>query len=201
MTLANRLGRGDPTPAGAREGAPLRRRRERAWLDSGRPVHFLVARRPPEGFRFEPRGLSYLAVRGPAAAGTDASEDPALWLSEADPVAGSAGDPWVEKLAANCWFMSGERHRRAGDREAAVDAYGRAAEAAPRSQSTSHNVGVMLFRMNELEEALEHALRAVEIDPVRTGPYRLAARILSRLGRPAEADALRRRAREWARLP
>ena len=201
VTIANRLGRGDPTPAGAPQGAPARRRRERAWLTSGRPVHFLVARRPPEGFRFEPRGLSYLAAGGRASAGADTSADPARWLSEADPLAGSPEDPWVRKLAANCWFMSGERHRRAGDREAAAAAYERAAETAPGSQSTSFNVSLMLFRMNELEEALKHALRAVEIDPVRAGPYRLAARILSRLGRAAEAEALRRRAREWARLP
>ena len=164
-------------------------------------MHFLVARRPPEGFRFEPRGLSYLAAGGRAGAGADTSADPARWLSEADPLAGSPEDPWVRKLAANCWFMSGERHRRAGDREAAAAAYERAAETAPGSQSTSFNVSLMLFRMNELEDALKHALRAVEIDPVRAGPYRLAARILSRLGRAAEAEALRRRAREWARLP
>ena len=201
VTIANRLGRGDATPAGARQGAPARRRRELAWMNSERPVHFLVARRPPEGFRFEPRGLSYLAVGGQGGPGTDSSTDPADWLTEADPDPGSAADPWVRKLAANCWFMSGERHRLAGDREAAATAYGRAAEAAPRSQSTNFNASLMLLRMNKLEEALRYALRAVEIDPVRGGPYRLASRILERLDRRQASEAMKRRAREWARLP
>ena len=201
VTLANRLGRGDATAAGAREGAPLRRRRELAWLKSGRPVHFLVARRPPEGFRCEPRGLSYLALRSGEGPTRDASVDPALWLAGMDSALRDSPDPWVRKLVANCWFMSGERHRRDGDREAAAAAYGRAAEAAPRSQSTHHNVSLMLLRMNKLRPSLEYALRAIEIDPVRAGPYRLAARVLSRMGRAREARELEARAREWARLP
>ena len=201
VTIANRLGRGDPTSAGAREGAPLRRRRELAWLNSGRPVHFLVARRPPEGFRFEPRGLSYLALGSREGPTRDDSVDPALWLAETDSALRDSPDPWVRKLVANCWFMSGERHRRAGDRDAAAGAYVRAAEAAPRSQSTNHNVSLMLLRMNKLDDALKYALRAVEIDPVRGGPYRLGARVLSRMGRAREAQELEARAREWARLP
>ncbi len=199
VTIANRLGRGDPATPGGREGEPLRRRRELAWLTSGRPVHFLVARRPPEGFRFEPRGLSYLAVPQRARAVPDTSSDPADWLSESDLGLRSPPDPWVRKLVANCWFMSGERHRRAGDREAAAAAYRGAAEAAPVSQSTNHNVSLMLFRMNKLEESLKYALRAVEIDPVRGGSYRLAAEILGRLGRTVEREALKKRAREWSR--
>ena len=199
VTIANRLGRGDPTADGGREGATRRRHRELAWMNSERPVHFLVARRPPEGFRFEPRGLSYLAVRGRGASGPDTSTDPAVWLDEADPALLDSPDPWVRKLVANGWFMSGERHRRAGDVQAAAEAYRRAAEAAPGSQSTNHNVSLMLFRMNELEESLRYALRALEIDPVRTGPYRLAAQVLSRMGRAREAEAMKARAREWAR--
>ena len=201
VTIANRLGRGDPTSAGGREGAPTRRRRELAWMASGRPVHFLVARRPPEGFRFEPRGLSYLAVSGKAGPGADSSADPAVWLAETDPGLRDSADPWVRKLAANGWFMSGERHRAAGARDAAAGAYIRAAEAAPRSQSTNFNVSLMLLRMNKLEEALKYSLRAVEIDPVRGGPYRLASRILERMGRTRAGEEMRRRAREWARLP
>ncbi len=198
VTIANRLGRGDPTSAGRPEAGALRRRRERAWTNSGRPVHFLVARRAPEGFRFEPRGLSYLVVRG-REGGPDTSTDPAVWLEGADPALLESPDPWVRKLVANGWFMSGERHRRAGDGQAAAAAYRRAAEAAPGSQSTNYNVSLMLFRMNELEESLKYALRALEIDPVRTGPYRLAAQVLSRMGRAREAAALQARAREWAR--
>lgn len=199
VTIANRLGRGDPTAAGGREGAPRRRRRELAWMNSERPVHFLVARRPPEGFRFEPRGLSYLAVRGRHGGGPDTSADPAGWLEGADPALLDSPDPWVRKLVANGWFMSGERHRAAAEREMAAAAYRRAAESAPGSQSMNYNVSLMLFRMNELEESLRYALRALEIDPVRTGPYRLAAQVLSRMGRAREAEALRARAREWAR--
>ena len=199
VTIANRQGRGDPTPAGGREGAPRRRRRELAWLNSERPVHFLVARRPPEGFRFEPRGLSYLALRSRDGARAETSIDPAVWLDEVDPAHLDSADPWVRKLVANGWFMSGERHRQAGDPKAASAAYRRAAQAAPGSQSTNYNVSLMLFRMNELDESLRYALRAVEIDPVRTGPYRLAAQVLSRMGRAREAEALKARAREWAR--
>ncbi len=199
VTIANRLGRGDPTAAAGPEGAPRRRRRERAWMNSERPVHFLVARRPPEGFGFEPRGLSYLAVRGRQGGGPDRSADPADWLEGADPALLESPDPWVRKLVANGWFMSGERHRHAGDLQEAAAAYRRAAAAAPGSQSTNYNVSLMLFRMNELGESLRYALRALEIDPVRTGPYRLAAQVLSRMGRAGEAEALQARAREWAR--
>jgi len=47
--------------------------------------------------------------------------------------AGEVDDPWVDKLAANCWYMEGEMLRAEGRASDAAAAYGRAARIAPRS--------------------------------------------------------------------
>lgn len=192
VTVSQRLGRGDVSIAPAE-----RRRREREWLVSGRSLHFLVPQHmPAAGYRFVPWGLSYRAtaesesLSGPV-------WDPAARLS----TAALGVDPWVDKLAANYWFMAAEGHLANGDPEPAAEAFLRAAEVASKSQSMNYNVALMLLRLNRLEDAIGCAMRAVEVDPVRRGPYRLAGEILARLGRQDAVEDLHKRARKWARFP
>lgn len=199
VDLYNRTGRGTDLArhAPARERQRWRLAREVELITSGRPVHFLAARvMPVAGYRFAPQGLSYRAVP------ESASAEPVLARPEVllEGVT-RIPDPWVDKLAADAWFMAAEGRRAAGQPQAAEEAYLRAAAAAPTSQSTSYNVALIFLQLNRLDLSKEYAMRAVQIDPSRRGPYRLAAEILSRLGDSQALQNLHERAAKWARLP
>ncbi len=83
----------------------------------------------------------------------------------------------------------------------ADDAYERAATTAPRSQSMSYNVSIIMLQLNELDRSIKFAERAIEIDPLRRGPYELAASIQARLGRREAARGVHKRALKWGRIP
>jgi hypothetical protein len=204
VQIYHRMGRGTDLGAEAPtepQRAQARRKIEASLLRAGRIVHFLVPRMmPAEGFDFLPQGLSYRAVRsedGVAPLPIATSIRPTQLLSGA----WQGNDPWVDKLAANCWYMEAEALRASGDIRAAIDAYERAARTAPRSISMNYNVSLNLLQLNEVELATEFANRAMGIDPLRRGPYKLAAEILSRSGAREAAREVHKRALEWGRIP
>ncbi len=201
VRIFHRMGRGTDMAVGTGpESARARRRRhsEASLLSSDQVVHFLVARNmPARGFRFSPRGLSYRAMRVGEAALPDTSPAPTALLSEA----GVVDDPWVDKLRANCWYMEAEALKQQGRSRLAADRYSQAGRAAPRSRSMNYNVGLQLLRLNELEAAAGFVMKAIDIDPARSGPYELAASILTRLGRHAEVQQVHKRASKWAYIP
>ena len=206
VTIYNRMGRGTDLGSGAEllsQRARLRRRREASLLESGRPVHFLAARKmPAAGFRFVPQGLSYRAVRdGPGEPAVELPPKPGPTPTALLWDAGRVRDPWVDKLAANCWYMEAEALREEGRRQEAIEAYERAATIAPRSQTMHYNVSVIMLRLNELDRSIKFAERAIEIDPLRRGPYELAASVLIRLGRREAARKVHKRALKWGQIP
>lgn len=199
VQIYHRMGRGTDLAAGPEQLRPvLRRRAEVGLIRSGRPVHFLVPRMmPADEYTFQPFGLSYRAVPRLDDTAPALSANPVALLS-----AGGAGnDAWVGKLAANCWYMAAEYHRATGADSAAVEAYKRAAALAPQSLSTNYNVSLNLLQLNRIEEAEQFAMQALAADPLRRGPYRLAAEILSRLGRIEAARAVHKKAGVWAVVP
>jgi tetratricopeptide (TPR) repeat protein len=152
---------------------------------------------PAKGFDFSPWGLSYRATRKGDEYALAPVQSPVTLLTEL----GTVHDPWLDKLKANCWYMEAEALRSLGDAPAAIDAYLRAASLAPRSQSMHYNISLILLRLNELEKSIMIAKEAIDIDPVRRGPYELAASILTRLGQHQEAEKVHKRALKWARIP
>ena len=204
VQILHRMGRGvDMAGHGETEMQRARQRRqvETSLLTSGRVVHFLVPRMMPvAGFDFIPQGLSYRA------ASAQGEVAPRLAVKGVRPTQLLTGivpgrDPWVDKLAANCWYMEAEAMRATGDIEPAIDAYERAAETAPLSLSMNYNVSLNLLQLNEIESATKYALRAIEADPLRLGPYKLAAEILTRSGQRTSARDVHKRALEWGRIP
>lgn len=198
VALYNRTGRGSDLAGSVPEPQRpyVRLRREGELLATGRAVHFLAPHKRP-GLRLVPWGLSYRVV---TAGDSGLEPPPEATSAELAQLDGAGRDPWVQKLAANRWFMLGESRREAGLKGAA-EAYVEAARAAPSSQTTNYNVALMLLRMNELERSSSYAMKAVAIDPVRPGPYLLAEQILERLGRREALQDLHKRAREWTRSP
>jgi len=209
VQIFHRMGRGvdmsDPgatvVPPTEMQRARRRRQVEASLLTSGRAVHFLVPRMmPAAGFQFIPQGLSYRAARAQdEVAPTLAPKGvrPTRLLTATVP----GRDPWVDKLAANCWYMEAEALRATGDSQPAIDAYTLAAETAPLSLSTNYNVSLNLLHMNEIETATRYALRAIEVDPLRLGPYKLAVEILTRSGQLDAAGDVHKRALEWGLIP
>lgn len=199
VQIFQRMGRGTDLATGPQNGRTLRRRRaEVNLIRSGEAVHFLVPRQlPADEYAFEPFGLTYRAVVRPGSAGPAAFQDPTALLATGE----SFDDPWVAKLAANCWYMKAEYLRAMSDTTAAVAAYRYAASLAPGSLSTNYNVSLNLLQLNRIEQAEEFALQAMAADPLRRGPYRLAAAILARLGRSQEAANVHKKAGVWAVVP
>jgi len=97
--------------------------------------------------------------------------------------------------------MEAEALREEGRRQEAIEAYERAATIAPRSQTMHYNVSVIMLRLNELDRSIKFAERAIEIDPLRRGPYELAASVLIRLGRREAARKVHKRALKWGQIP
>ncbi len=206
VTIFNRMGRGTDLGSGAElasQKARLRWKNEASLLVSGKLVYFLVPRKmPAAGFRFLPQGLSYRAVRdGIGEAAGQLAPYSGLTPTGLLADAGQVRDPWVDKLAANCWYMEAELLRELGRHRDAIDAYERAATTAPRSQSMNYNVSLKLLQLNELRRSIIFAERAIEIDPVRRGPYELAASVLARLGQREAAQKVHKRALKWGRIP
>ncbi|MDA0338079.1 MAG: tetratricopeptide repeat protein, partial [bacterium] len=209
VEIFHRMGRGSDLAGGDRATETQRTRRRRqlevSLLNSGRSVHFVVPRMmPANGFEFVPQGLSYRATRSQRGDKDGRVEPPVRTASS--PTQLLAGmelsrDPWVDKLAANCWYMEAEALLLAGDSAAAIDAYERAAQMAPESLSMNYNVSLKLLQANEITLATPFILRAIEIDPLRQGPYKLAAEILSRSGQTEVAREVHKRALEWGRIP
>lgn len=206
VKIFNRMGRGTDLGSGAElasQKARLRWKNEASLLVSGKLVHFLVPRKmPAAGFRFLPQGLSYRAVRDSIseAAGQlppHSGLTPTGLLADA----GQVRDPWVDKLAANCWYMEAELMRELGRHRDAIDAYESAATTAPRSQSMNYNVSLKLMQVNELRRSIVFAERAIEIDPLRRKPYELAASVLARLGQREAARKVHKRALKWGQIP
>jgi hypothetical protein len=199
VVVYNRMGRGSDLAAGVGPGpeqSALRRRREAQLLAAGTPVHFLVPRMmPARGYRFVPLGLSYLALKEGDEVPERGQEHVDLLQKE-----GTGRDPWVQKLLANCWYMEAEA-LVASDRAAAIKAYEAAVQKAPRSQSIHYNVSLKLLRLNELAKASKIIQEAIQIDPLRRGPYELAAAILRKMGKSEEAMNVHKRALDMARIP
>ena len=208
VDIFHRMGRGTDLASGdmvtETQRTQRRRQLEVSALNSGRPVHFVVPRMMPgRGFEFVPQGLSYQAARSQGSDMAGRAEPPDRTASPTQLLAGMElrRDPWVDKLAANCWYMEAEALSVAGESAAAIEAYERAAETAPQSLSMNYNVSLKLLQANAITLATPFALRAIEIDPLRQGPYKLAAEILSRSGQREAAREVHKRALEWGRIP
>ncbi len=229
VKIFNRQGRGSDL-ATEGNGSKRQRARTVAETDlwrKGEDLYVLVPRSPPEkGLRFVPFGLVY-RIEGPrsvqrtpppvvdAASRLQSASTKKSWrlpdtllaerktdnLSIEESAVLWSVDPWLSKLAANYWWMAGEGYRGREQIQEALGAYRRAGRIAPISQSTQYNVAVMLLRYNELEEAFKVIQKAIDIDPVRPGPYRLAARILEASDRKVEMNQLYKRAQFWGALP
>jgi tetratricopeptide (TPR) repeat protein len=203
VEIYNRQGRGSDL---ATQGTGLHRQRLRSVREAdlwrqGRDLYVVVARRPPvEGLQFVPHGLVYRIQESGSAPASTPVIDPDERLVSAG-VDGDLRDPWLAKLAANYWWMAGEGYRAQNDIPAALTAYRRAAQIAPRSQSTLYNVSLMLFRNNEIDEAYDVIGQSISVDPMRPGPYRLAAQILRRIGDEESLGELHKRARFWGVFP
>jgi tetratricopeptide (TPR) repeat protein len=80
-----------------------------------------------------------------------------------------------------------------GRNEAAIDAYGEAAEIAPDRALPHVSIGGILVKMNRLEDALDSYERAIALAPRDEGALRGLADVHARAGRRADAaDALDR---------
>ncbi|MEE3041410.1 MAG: DUF2723 domain-containing protein [Candidatus Latescibacterota bacterium] len=204
IEVYNRQGRGRTLAQnGVRVGRQREHERREAELwRQGRDLYVVVIRRPPvAGVRFVPHGLAY-RLEGPRTPPRTADiVDPTQRLLQAGAGGHQVADPRLAKLAANYWWMAGESFGARGDTAKAVEAYLEAANVADRSQSTLYNVSLRLLNHNELEEALETIEKAISIDPLQEGPYRLASQILRGLERNHERDQLHKRAQFWGVFP
>ncbi len=206
VTLHNRNGLGSgPTLMSIhapRLRARLRRAAERdlvlASASGGPPLFSVFARAMPveDGFEFVPHGLVYRV------AASDRGLEPTYPIDMANAATDLKidGDPWVRKIQANYWYMQGEHEAQSGWSETAKAAYARAGEIAHSSRTMQSNIARILFLNNELEEALDYVMRAIEIDSMWPRSYSLAVRILTRLGRLDEARALNKRAAKLSRF-
>ncbi len=207
VTLYNRNGLGTGLVRESMDDPRVRARAYRAAerdlvlasASEGRPPLFSVfARAMPveDGYEFVPHGLVYRIAASSRAMGPT---DP-IDMANAVPDLEIAGDPWVRKIHANYWFMQGEHEAQNGWSEAAKAAYVRAGEIAHSSRTMQFNIARNLLLNNELEDALHHVMKAVEIDPLWSHSYPLGVRILTRMGRLEEARALNRRAAKLSRF-
>jgi tetratricopeptide (TPR) repeat protein len=203
VEIYNRQGRGRDlaTQGTGRQRQRLRSAREADLWRQGRDLYVVVPRRPPvEGLQFVPHGLVYRIQESGVAPASMPVIDPVERLLSAG-MDSEIRDPWLAKLAANYWWMAGERYRALNDIPAALIAYRRAAQIAPRSQSTLFNISLMLLRHNEIDESYDVIMQSISIDPMRPGPYRLAAQILRRRGDEEALGELHKRARFWGVFP
>jgi tetratricopeptide (TPR) repeat protein len=204
IELYNRVGRGTDLlqwrehALSAREQNQLRLQRERALLQQGRQVYYLVPRQAPlANWDFAPAGLVYhLRPKGEQAVAIGTEIEMANGLAD-----GFARDAWVRKIQSNYWFMAGEQRLWAGDIDEANTAFEQAATVAYDSRSTRFNVALKLYRNNELDRAVEHAEAAIAIDPWQAEPYQLLAHIFRKQQRLAEARELLKKAGSLKRTP
>ena len=204
IELYNRVGRGTDLlqsrehALSASERNQLRLQRERAMVEEGRQVHYLVPRQVPlDGWDFAPVGLVYhLRPKGEkrGVAGTEIE----MVNGIAD---GFTRDSWVRKIQSNYWFMAGEQRLWAGDMGGANTAFEQAAAVAYDSRSTRFNVALKLYRNNVLDRSEEHAKAAIAIDPWQAEPYQLLAHISRKQQRLEEAHDLLKKARSMRRSP
>ena len=204
IELYNRVGRGTDLlqwrehVLSAREQNQLRLQRERALLQQGRQVYYLVPRQAPlADWDFAPSGLVYhLRPKGEQAVAIGTEIEMANGLAD-----GFARDAWVRKIQSNYWFMAGEQRLSANDLDGANTAFEQAATVAYDSRSTRFNVALKLYRNNELDRAVEHAEAAIAIDPWQAEPYQLLAHIFRKQQRLAEARELLKKAGSLRRAP
>ena len=197
IELYNRVGRGTDLlqwrehALSAREQNQLRLQRERALLQQGRQVYYLVPRQAPlANWDFAPAGLVYhLRPKGEQAVAIGTEIEMANGLAD-----GFARDAWVRKIQSNYWFMAGEQRLWAGDIDGANTAFEQAATVAYDSRSTRFNVALKLYRNNKIGRAVEHAEAAIAIDPWQAEPYQLLAHIFRKQQRLAEARELLKKA-------
>ena len=204
IELYNRVGRGTDLlqwrehALSAREQNQLRLQRERALLQQGRQVYYLVPRQAPlADWDFAPAGLVYhLRPKGEQAIAIGTEIEMANGLTD-----GFARDAWVRKIQSNYWFMAGEQRLWAGDIDEANTAFEQAATVAYDSRSTRFNVALKLYRNNEIDRAVEHAEAAIAIDPWQAEPYQLLAHIFRKQQRLSEARELLKKAGDLRRAP
>ena len=204
IELYNRVGRGTDLlqwrehVLSAREQNQLRLQRERALLQQGRQVYYLVPRQAPlADWDFAPSGLVYhLRPKGEQAVAIGTEIEMANGLAD-----GFARDAWVRKIQSNYWFMAGEQRLWADDLDGANTAFEQAATVAYDSRSTRFNVALKLYRNNELDRAVEHAEAAIAIDPWQAEPYQLLAHIFRKQQRLAEAREMLKKAGSLRRAP
>ena len=101
-----------------------------------------------------------------------------------------AGDRFTEALALDpedlpaLWGqarVARERHDLVG----AEDALRRATRSAPRSWQAWHNLGVLLFGLDRLEEAEDHLRRAASLDAEQVSPHLALAEVYLKRGQSA----------------
>jgi tetratricopeptide (TPR) repeat protein len=86
------------------------------------------------------------------------------------------------------WAVALERH---GDLDAAYAKLGEALEVDPAHEMSENRRGTIREKQRRLDEALAHYRTAAEILPDFRDAHLNAARVLTALGRPAEAQAAR----------
>lgn len=89
-------------------------------------------------------------------------------------------DPWARALT-----LAGE-----GELEGSLPEFEKAIEAEPESLERVETYANVLAQLERFDDALVAAGQAEALDPVRVKPYVLQTRILARLGRYEEADAV-----------
>ncbi|CRG85824.1 DnaJ homolog subfamily C member 7 [Talaromyces islandicus] len=108
----------------------------------------------------------------------DAERSPTPPPHRASPPTSDGGESF--KLAGNKFFKQGEYDR-------AIQEYNKALEVNPNSSIFLSNRAAAFLAANRFLEALEDAQRALELDPGNAKIMHRMARILTNLGRPAEA--------------
>jgi tetratricopeptide (TPR) repeat protein len=193
VTLYNRVGRGTDMLTVTERRWPAdqqskrQRQREAALARGARPLFYLVSRRTPIAeYEFVPAGLLYRLL-------PSGDRRRAVALAETIEMDNAQQtnrllDPWARKIQSNYWFMLGERMRVYGERQAALNAYERAAAIAFDSRTVQFNVGLMMLRLGELAKAEQHAEAALSIDPFQRQTLALLARIYRELGRSEDVQ-------------
>jgi tetratricopeptide (TPR) repeat protein len=119
----------------------------------------------PEGWRFEPRGLFFVASRASEAPSDSAS----LWAryheSEIAKEAARRPGAFADAVAATYPLMRAEAALARGDRAAAVAGMEEALRRAPRSETILNTIGTTWARRRDLARAIAAFQQAVRVKP------------------------------------
>lgn len=135
-----------------------------------------------EGLAVDPESLRKRLARYMQKGDYDAAIEAAMLLEESG--APAASQQMIMRIKQRAMEFA-----IAGDYDAAVVEFERAARLAPHDPEIEHNWGTLLLRRGELEGAEHHFEKAIEINPQSADSFYNLGLVLERLGRNDEAIA------------